>query len=81
MRRDLAVLRDRLALSGIEDARDPRWGAITTAEIERWRRRQALLRTWRRRPDLLAQAPLTAEERQFLEQQADSAQGSDDGVE
>jgi NitT/TauT family transport system substrate-binding protein len=36
MRRDLAVLRDRLALSGIEDAPDPRWGAITREEVERW---------------------------------------------
>src|SRR5260221_2329220 len=36
MRRDLAVLRDRLALSGIEDAPDPRWGTITRAEVERW---------------------------------------------
>lgn len=36
MRRDLAVLRDRLALSGIEDAPDPRWGAITLAEAARW---------------------------------------------
>ena len=36
MRRDLAVLRDRLALSGIEDAPDPRWGAITLAEVEHW---------------------------------------------
>ncbi len=36
MKRDLAVLRDRLALSGIADAPDPRWGAITRAEVERW---------------------------------------------
>ncbi|HEY4690337.1 MAG TPA: tRNA (guanosine(37)-N1)-methyltransferase TrmD [Anaerolineae bacterium] len=37
------------------------------AEIDRWRRRQSLLRTWRRRLDLLARAPLTPEERAFLE--------------
>jgi NitT/TauT family transport system substrate-binding protein len=36
MRRDLAVLRDRLALSRIEDAPDPRWGAITSNEVETW---------------------------------------------
>lgn len=35
--------------------------------IARWRRRQALLRTWRRRPDLLDKAELSAEERRFLE--------------
>lgn len=33
------------------------------AEIARWRRRQAILRTRERRPDLLAKAPLTEEER------------------
>ncbi len=35
-------------------------------EIARWRRRQSLLRTARRRPDLLARADLTEEERQWL---------------
>lgn len=35
-------------------------------EIARWRRRQSLLRTWRRRPDLLAKAELSAAERSFL---------------
>ena len=35
-------------------------------EIARWRRRQSLLRTARRRPDLLACAHLTEEERQWL---------------
>ncbi|MBI4200712.1 MAG: tRNA (guanosine(37)-N1)-methyltransferase TrmD [Chloroflexi bacterium] len=34
--------------------------------IARWRRRQALLRTWQRRPDLLESASLTPEERSFL---------------
>lgn len=33
------------------------------AEIAKWRRRQSVLRTARRRPDLLARADLTAEER------------------
>jgi len=36
------------------------------ARIARWRREQSLLRTWQRRPDLLANAPLTDSERQFL---------------
>ena len=36
------------------------------AEIVRWRRQQALRRTWLRRPDLLARAQLTAEDRAFL---------------
>lgn len=34
--------------------------------IARWRREQALLRTWRRRPDLLESAPLTEQDRKFL---------------
>lgn len=37
------------------------------AEIVRWRRQQALLRTWQKRPDLLGHASLTAEDRAFLE--------------
>jgi len=43
------------------------------AEIARWRRRQSLLRTWRRRPDLLDRAQLSPEERQFLERLATHA--------
>jgi len=38
------------------------------AEIARWRRQQALLRTLQRRPDLLEKAPLSEEDRKFLEQ-------------
>jgi tRNA (guanine37-N1)-methyltransferase len=38
------------------------------AEIERWRRRKALERTWRRRPDLLERAPLSDEDRRMLEE-------------
>jgi tRNA (guanine37-N1)-methyltransferase len=38
------------------------------AEIVRWRRHQALRRTWLRRPDLLSYATLTAEDRSFLRQ-------------
>jgi tRNA (guanine37-N1)-methyltransferase len=36
------------------------------ANIARWRREQALRRTWQRRPDLLLTAPLTDQDRQFL---------------
>ncbi|RME80508.1 MAG: tRNA (guanosine(37)-N1)-methyltransferase TrmD [Caldilineae bacterium] len=39
------------------------------ARVAEWRRRQALLRTLARRPDLLARAPLTAEERAWLREQ------------
>ena len=37
------------------------------ARIERWRRAQALWRTWQSRPDLLREAVLTGEERQLVE--------------
>ncbi len=37
------------------------------ARIARWRRSQALWLTWRSRPDLLAQAELTADDRKQLE--------------
>ena len=36
------------------------------AEVERWRRNQALKRTWRLRPDLLAKADLDDADRAFL---------------
>jgi tRNA (guanine37-N1)-methyltransferase len=36
------------------------------AEIAKWRRRQSLIRTARRRPDLLAEADLTDEERRIV---------------
>lgn len=36
--------------------------------IARWRRKQALGRTWERRPDLLEQYPLSATEQQLLEE-------------
>ena len=36
-------------------------------EIARWRRREALRRTYERRPDLLESAPLTAEDAAFLD--------------
>ena len=41
------------------------------AEIERWRREEALRRTWRRRPDLLLTAQLTEEDKMFLAVLAD----------
>jgi tRNA (guanine37-N1)-methyltransferase len=36
------------------------------ARIARWRREQALLRTWQRRPDLLLTAPLSNKDREYL---------------
>lgn len=36
------------------------------AEVERWRRREALRQTWRKRPELLAQAELSDAERAWL---------------
>jgi tRNA (guanine37-N1)-methyltransferase len=36
------------------------------AKVARWRREQALLRTWLRRPDLLNSAPLSDQDRAFL---------------
>ena len=41
-------------------------------EIRRWRQRQSLLRTAKRRPDLLAQACLTDEERRWLEEELET---------
>lgn len=39
------------------------------AEIEKWRRKQSLQRTLERRPELLEQAELTADERKWLAEQ------------
>lgn len=36
--------------------------------IEKWRRREALRRTWKRRPDLLAKANLSREDLEILEE-------------
>ena len=41
-------------------------------EIRRWRRRQSLLRTALRRPDLLSKACLTDEERRWLEEELET---------
>lgn len=38
------------------------------ARLARWRREQSLLRTWQRRPDLLASASLNEADRKFLRQ-------------
>ena len=35
-------------------------------QVRRWRRQQSLLRTWRRRPDLLGRAELSDEDRELL---------------
>jgi tRNA (guanine37-N1)-methyltransferase len=45
------------------------------AEIAKWRRRQSILRTARRRPDLLARADLTDDERRAVQ---DQEEGSDE---
>jgi tRNA (guanine37-N1)-methyltransferase len=36
------------------------------AAVARWRREQALRRTFERRPDLLMEAELTSQDREFL---------------
>ncbi len=43
------------------------------AEVAKWRRRQNLLLTARRRPDLLAKAGMTEEERRWLEEKMGSS--------
>jgi tRNA (guanine37-N1)-methyltransferase len=51
------------------------------AKIRKWRRQESLRRTWRRRPDLLDTAALTAEDRQYLEdleREGDHNRGKDD---
>ena len=49
-------------------------------EIDQWRRRQRLRRTWERRPDLLAQAALSADDRRELERlQRDPKENGDEG--
>jgi tRNA (guanine37-N1)-methyltransferase len=46
------------------------------AEIERWRKREAVARTFRRRPDLLAAAALDDEEREILRELFDEREMS-----
>jgi tRNA (guanine37-N1)-methyltransferase len=38
------------------------------AEIVRWRRKQALGQTWKKRPDMLARQPLSGEDKKLLEE-------------
>lgn len=47
------------------------------AEVDAWRRRQALRRTRERRPDLLESASLTDADRAWLDEEGDTAPGSD----
>jgi catechol 2,3-dioxygenase-like lactoylglutathione lyase family enzyme len=42
-------------------------------QVERWRRAQSIVRTAKRRPDMLAEAELTSAERRLLEASLDSA--------
>lgn len=37
------------------------------AQVDRWRHEASLLRTWQRRPDLLANAPLSQTDKEFLD--------------
>lgn len=46
------------------------------AQIARWRLKQALGRTWQRRPDLLARRTLNAEERALLDEYRKELQGA-----
>lgn len=46
------------------------------AEIARWRLKQALGRTWQRRPDLLEQRALTTDERALLEEYRKESEGT-----
>ena len=66
------------ACSSTRSTRGPRCSAISRCrpscgpgnhgEVDRWRRREALRRTRDRRPDLLADAPLTDEDRATLDE-------------
>jgi tRNA (guanine37-N1)-methyltransferase len=49
------------------------------AQISRWRRQQALLRTYQHRPDLLDSAELTAEDQAFLQHLRAQEDGLRDG--
>jgi len=53
------------------------------AQIERWRMKQSVGRTWRRRPDLLAQTELSGEQRALLDEYQgepqETARGRQDG--
>ena len=42
------------------------------ANIQKWRREQQLLRTLKKRPDMLKDAPLTEADREFLRKHSDT---------
>lgn len=48
------------------------------AQIDRWRREQAIKRTWERRPELLEQIELSVEDVAYLEQLEPESSGSQD---
>ena len=47
------------------------------AEVARWRHRESLRRTLRRRPDLLEAADLSAEDRRLLDELRRDAEGGE----
>lgn len=47
------------------------------ARVERWRRRESLKRTWQKRPELLARASLSDEDKAYLAQLAQGHEESD----
>ena len=47
------------------------------ADIERWRKKQSLGRTWKRRPDLLEQLQLSDEQKALLEEYIREQQTTD----
>lgn len=49
------------------------------ANIAKWRREQSLLATYRKRPELLETAPLTKEDRAFLDRLRQEEENSDNG--
>jgi tRNA (guanine37-N1)-methyltransferase len=51
------------------------------AEIARWRRQQAITRTFERRPELFKKANLTSEERQLIRERAQNAASSPSSIE
>jgi tRNA (guanine37-N1)-methyltransferase len=50
------------------------------AEIARWRLKQALGRTWQRRPDLFGRRALTEGERELLEEYKKESEGAEQGI-
>jgi tRNA (guanine37-N1)-methyltransferase len=50
------------------------------AKIEKWRREQAITRTFHKRPDMIEKAELSEQERKFVEGLKLKAQGNDDNL-